>query len=830
MDDFIPFKICHGGTFDEGQFPTLIYMGRLSYFCYRSDEHIFKHLLADNDVFEMVKNVHVNSNQHLELYIQNGSISCSPTRVCNVLLSEAQSTSPRVKAQPNVRVVNSGSDQLVTPLGHNHLVYSRYESDGVVNSVSESETEAGEDNSVDVQANSECEEYISDNEDDEWENSRASIQKKNEEDVQSKDNLLQLYEDSDGDINTPGESEDDDIRGKKYKIDVPVVNDQTDWKSFKWVAGIRFPTRDAFKESVRAYAVENGRNLIIFISDNSRQGRVGVKCVNGCPFTLYCSFHKGIECYMVKKAKNQHTCHRSMSKNRQLTCRFVATEFLPLFKARPNWPAKDIQDDVKEKYKVIINKWFAYNAKRSAHHMQHGSMKMHYGRLACYLSCLRNANPASTFNLVTAPPADPTSPDTFFRIYICFDVLKKGFMDGNDQMYPPAWAVVEGENNESWHWFMEELRKCVGVNDGGEGWTLVSDQQKGLLNVVCFIWPNAEHRNCARYIYANWHKTFKGADLKEAFWKAARSYNEADYNIAIEALKELSNDGYEAFIKQNPKCFVKCFLDNKTTSDVIVNNMAETFNGYILQSRSKHFIDMLEDIRIAIMKRLARTHQEILVKDFIVYPRIQMKLEKEKSWAYKCEVFPSYVNVFQVWIFDDVTVDLVNRTCTCKQWDLTGIPCKHVCAAVSFKREQVEDYVAKCFTKDFYMKAYEYTIPPLPSQKFWPNIECPLDPPPIKVQPGRPKKNRRRDPHEDPKKSGKLTKHGVVMTCSNYKEKGHNRRKCTKESIGEPVTKRPRGRPKKQWEEVTGPSDRGRGRGRAGEGAEEGAWLFDFVF
>lgn len=51
-------------------------------------------------------------------------------------------------------------------------------------------------------------------------------------------------------------------------------------------------------------------------------------------------------------------------------------------------------------------------------------------------------------------------------------------------MYPVAWAVVEGENNDSWEWFMQELRKVLEVTDGGKGWTLISDQQKVYLVTV----------------------------------------------------------------------------------------------------------------------------------------------------------------------------------------------------------------------------------------------------------------------------------------------------------------------------------------------------------
>ncbi|KAK9663641.1 hypothetical protein RND81_O264200 [Saponaria officinalis] len=74
----------------------------------------------------------------------------------------------------------------------------------------------------------------------------------------------------------------------------------------------------------------------------------------------------------------------------------------------------------------------------------------------------------------------------------------------------------------------------------------------------------------------------------------------------------------------------------------------------------------------------------------------------------------------------------------------------------------------------------------------------PLNPPPIKIGPGRPRKNRRKDPFEDPKKKGRLTKHGIEMTCSLCKSKTHNKRKCPNKgkSLPTPPPKRARGRPK----------------------------------
>ncbi|MFS7921020.1 hypothetical protein Hanom_Chr03g00231701 [Helianthus anomalus] len=85
----------------------------------------------------------------------------------------------------------------------------------------------------------------SDEEDVEWRDSVAAIRKVNKEDAESTKKLVEncirnsvdkeggvpvlgsgghteVYEDSDGDVKTPGESEEDDIVGKMHVVDVPI--------------------------------------------------------------------------------------------------------------------------------------------------------------------------------------------------------------------------------------------------------------------------------------------------------------------------------------------------------------------------------------------------------------------------------------------------------------------------------------------------------------------------------------------------------------------------------------------------------------------------------
>ncbi|KAL2937799.1 DNA mismatch repair protein Msh3 [Bienertia sinuspersici] len=134
---------------------------------------------------------------------------------------------------------------------------------------------------------------------------------------------------------------------------------------------------------------------------------------------------------------------------------------------------------------------------------------------------------------------------------------------------------------------------------------------KSIIAAVSKLLPKAEHRHRARHIYVQWHKTFRGDKFQQVFWRAAKAYNMADINDALEDMGKV---------------------------DVIVNNLAETFNGYIITTRTKHLLYMLEEIRTALMQRLAMKIMELEKNTSMICPGIQAKLEKAKKESTECNV------------------------------------------------------------------------------------------------------------------------------------------------------------------------------------------------
>ncbi|KAL0326461.1 UNVERIFIED_CONTAM: hypothetical protein Sradi_5215400 [Sesamum radiatum] len=63
--------------------------------------------------------------------------------------------------------------------------------------------------------------------------------------------------------------------------------------------------------------------------------------------------------------------------------------------------------------------------------------------------------------------------------------------------------------------------------------------------------------------------------------------------------------------------------------------------------------------------------------------------------------------------------NLEMRTCTCRIWQLLGIPCKHACSAIFNQNLQPEDMVHPYYNVDTYKQVYEHAILPISGQTLW---------------------------------------------------------------------------------------------------------------
>ncbi|XP_062006062.1 uncharacterized protein LOC133723261 [Rosa rugosa] len=274
-------------------------------------------------------------------------------------------------------------------------------------------------------------------------------------------------------------------------------------------------------------------------------------------------------------------------------------------------------------------------------------------------------------------------------------------IDGNNGIYPIAWAIVEAESRDTWTWFLEFLREDLDIH----------------------------HRT---------HYTFMRLELKQKLWAIARSYTMNQFRDALEDMKKSSQTGWQWCMDRPAQHWSKSHFDPKFKCDILLNDHYESFNKSILPARKQPILSCLEDIRAATMLRLANRRQSGPNWRCNVGPRIEKQLRKNVELSHEYRVISSSNSIFEIQgrgvacasgVLAAHSVSLDTRTCTCKRWDISGVSCGNAVAAIHSKGLRPDDFVHEYFTKNTYMKAYEPILFPIAGVAEWHKINRPIAPP-----------------------------------------------------------------------------------------------------
>ena len=74
--------------------------------------------------------------------------------------------------------------------------------------------------------------------------------------------------------------------------------------------------------------------------------------------------------------------------------------------------------------------------------------------------------------------------------------------------------------------------------------------------------PNreAEHRQCARHILANFNKRFTGQQYIKLFWRAVRASTVEKFRGVMEKIKSIDTHAYDYLIGRDPTTWSKAFF------------------------------------------------------------------------------------------------------------------------------------------------------------------------------------------------------------------------------------------------------------------------------
>ncbi|GJY98520.1 heat stress transcription factor B-4-like protein [Tanacetum coccineum] len=390
--------------------------------------------------------------------------------------------------------------------------------------------------------------------------------------------------------------------------------------------------------------------------------------------------------------------------------------------------------------KVQISMSKAFRAKAKAKREIRGDHVLHYSMLRDYVVELQSTNPNTTVKIAVERNTDPSLPTRVFqRIYICLRALKLGFRACRRDLLGLDGAFMKGP-------FPGQVLVAVGL-----------DSNNG-------IYPLAYALVEAKTAYATSVKEFEKCMLE---------------------LKTMNPKAHEWLNKIPVEHWARSHFSGRAKSDLLLNNICEVFNGKIIRRRDKPVITLLEYIKEYCMKR-------IMIDKCIgpLIPTATRIIESIKKEAHLIKVQWNRANKSQVSgsLGDQCVVDVVSMTCSCKKWELTGIPCKHVVAACwnmalnDRATPSPETWVNPCYWLSTWKETYSHKIQPICGTKYWEKSTCPttLLPPKHHVQVGRPRKKRKRSKHKNEPfvKDGKLSRIRRTITCQSCGNTRHNKATC----------------------------------------------------
>ncbi|GJT38191.1 mutator type transposase [Tanacetum coccineum] len=410
-----------------------------------------------------------------------------------------------------------------------------------------------------------------------------------------------------------------------------------------------------------------------------------------------------------------------------------------------------LQAELQQKYELGVSRQKAFRAKAAALNQVKGDYSQQYTMLRDYCLELRRANPDTTIKIeVERDSVSDLNTRMFKRIYICLGPLKKGFkacgrdllgldgafmkgpypgqlltaigLDANNGIYPLAYAIVEKETTCSWTWFLECLGGDLGMTKESN-FTFISDRQKGLAIAMANVFPCAEHRSCLRHIHENMKTKWNGQAYKELLWRCASATTVPYFDRAMEELKQFNKEAFEWLAKIPPHTWSRSHFSGRAKSDILLNNLCECFNdGPLTPSATKL-------LKIAMDR----------ANNYTVGWNGGEEYEVKGQQGNQC------------------VVNVVNKVCSYRMWELTGIPCAHAIVV-------------------------NYNMALNGIQVMWKKSQIPttLTPPKHNTPVGRPGKNRRKTKEEKAQmvKDGKMSRAYKTVTCLKCGNLGHNSRSC----------------------------------------------------
>ncbi|WJX85655.1 hypothetical protein P8452_68073 [Trifolium repens] len=572
------------------------------------------------------------------------------------------------------------------------------------------------------------------------------------------------------------------------------------------VIGQEFPDVETCRRTLKDIAIAMHFDLRIVKSDRSR---FIAKCSKeGCPWRVHVAKCPGVPTFTIRTLQGDHTCEgvRNLH-HQQASVGWVARSVESRIRDNPQYKPREILQDIRDQHGVAVSYMQAWRGKERSMAALHGTFEEGYRLLPAYCEQIRKTNPGSI-----ASVGATGQENCFQRLFISYRASIYGFInacrplleldrahlkgkylgsilcaaavDADDALFPLAIAIVDTESDENWMWFMSELRKLLGVNtDNMPRLTILSERQRGMAEAVETHFPSASHGFCLRYVSENFRDTFKNTKLVNIFWNAVYALTAAEFESKITEMIEVSQDVISWFQQFPPYLWAVAYFDGVRYGHFTLG-VTELLYNWALECHELPVVQMMEYIRQQMTCWFNDRRDVGMGWTSILVPSAEKRISEAIADAHCYQVLRANEVEFEIVSTERTNiVDIRSRECSCRRWQLYGLPCAHAAAALISCGHNAHLFAEPCFTVQSYRMAYSQMINPIPDKSQWrehgegaeggggARVDIVIRPPKTRRPPGRPKKKVLRvENFKRPKR---------VVQCGRCHMLGHSQKKCT---------------------------------------------------
>ncbi|KAM7511582.1 hypothetical protein LguiB_010457 [Lonicera macranthoides] len=358
-------------------------------------------------------------------------------------------------------------------------------------------------------------------------------------------------------------------------------------------------------------------------------------------------------------------------------------------------------------------------------------------------------------------------------------------LDGNDGFFPVAFAIVDEDDNDNWHWFLEQLKSAI---SSSQTLTLVSDREKNLKQTILEVFESAHYGYSIYHLMESFKKSLKGpyhGDGKGAlpgnFLSAAHSVRLSGFKHYTQQIKQISPQAYDWVMQVEPEYWSSISFKGERYNH-ITQNAGDSYETLMLKSCELPITHKIQALISTMNDTMNKCRTNVSKWSTKLTPLKEIQLQDESLKANGLKVLFSSDVLFEVRDDSSHVVNIVNWDCSCLGWKQTGLPCRHAIAVFNSTGRSAYDYCSKYFTVDSFRLTYTESINPIPEIKIDKAVErenavegedadsTELVLPPLSTRPPSPERKERNETEGGAYKR--------TVTCTRCKEAGHNKASC----------------------------------------------------